>query len=393
MFSFTLADSVDVESLLDTLKSRRAVTVAVPVYNGGHAVVEGLEALLRFTDASVRIVVIDDASTDVEIVDFLDGLATTGRIDLTRHPINLGYTATANEAIAIAAPDDVVLLNSDASVGPLWLPRMRWVQASSPRVGTVSAVSNHAGTMSVPQPHVANSWHVRRPWHEVARHIAREMTVWDQVVPAAHGFCMLISRDLIDDIGGFDIEAFPAGYGEEVDFSQRGAAAGWLNLVAPQVIVHHRRSQSFGVDRRAELVAQSKPVLERRYPMLGTQAADWVSSVGDLLIRTTARRLQLFLDPAAVGSWEFVVDSRHESSPGMATARSWALADAYVGLVDPETRAVHDVTWDARAPIDAAIARILIHRAVDHVRVRGASEVGRRTREIAGRLGIPTTLE
>ncbi|HEX9024737.1 MAG TPA: glycosyltransferase, partial [Geobacteraceae bacterium] len=71
------------------------------------------------------------------------------------------------------------------------------------------------------------------------------------------GFCMLFSRQLYLEIGGLD-ERFGTGNFEDDDFCLRSAIAGYCNVVAGDVYVHHYGSVTFkgaGVDYRATLTA------------------------------------------------------------------------------------------------------------------------------------------
>lgn len=291
--SYALTEDVDVVGMRARLAAApRRVTVVVPVFNALDALYACIDALFRNTAPWVEILLMDDASTDPDVKTALSW-AERHRpgVRVVRNSENLGFTRNVNKALALVTSGDVALLNSDTEVGPAWLERMRWVAYSQARVGTVSAVSNFAGTMSVPEPHRDNAWHVRMPWESTSRMVAREMYVWSQQVPAAHGFCMFLTRLGLDAVGGLDAEAFPRGYGEEVDYSQRGLKLGLVNLVAPHVFVKHRRAQSFGSERN-ELSARSKPILAQRHPRLRQDVADWSTSVPDRLIRLVARRLQ-----------------------------------------------------------------------------------------------------
>lgn len=314
---FTTVDQLDAQALMARLRTAPATVVIIPVHNGGAAVAGCLDAVLERTRGpGVELLVIDDASTDPAIVELLDEHQARGSITLLRFDENRGFTRTVNEGMRWADGRDVILLNSDTEVGPGWWRRLRWVAYSHDRAGTASAVSDHAGTMSIPVPHQHNSWHPRRPWADVAELVAAHMPVWSQEVPAAHGFCMYIRREALDRVGEFDADAFPIGYGEEVDFSQRLLAAGWVNLVAPHVMVRHLRAQSFGADARRALVENSRAVLRQRYPRLADQVTDWETSVGDRYLRRVARRLQraggeMFADAAQISAgFEAKIESR-----------------------------------------------------------------------------------
>lgn len=267
---------IDCSLLVGQLKSAPAVTVVVPVYNAAAAVVRCISALERNTRRT-RILVIDDASTCTDTIALLDDLAARGAIELVRHRENAGYTCTINEGVRHAGEDDVVLLNSDTEVGPLWLQRLRWVAYTTEDCGTVSAVSDNAGAMSVPTVGQANDWPGHLAWDECARAMARADLPWSVSAPTGHGFCMFITRRAIRRVGAFDESAFPRGYGEENDFCQRVEAQGLRNLLAPHVLVRHARSQSFGAERDA-LIAQGRAAVDARHPGYTTAVRSWLRS-------------------------------------------------------------------------------------------------------------------
>ena len=58
------------------------------------------------------------------------------------------------------------------------------------------------------------------------------------------GFCMLFRRSLVDEIGLLD-ESFGTGNFEDDDFCARAALAGYRNVIAGDVFIHHFGSRSF----------------------------------------------------------------------------------------------------------------------------------------------------
>jgi len=267
-----------VAELLPRLSSARGTTVTIPVHNGGARVVERCITSVLEHSGGARVVVIDDATSDAKVLDVLAGFSDAGAIELHRHETNWGYTRTANHAFALGGDDDVVLLNSDTVVGPGWLRRMRWTAYSRANVGTVSAVSDNAGAMAVPTPGTFNEWPEHLTWAEISRGVAKRVNVASMVLPSGHGFCMFVRRDLINAIGDFDEVAFPQGYGEENDFCQRAIKSGFLNLLAPHVMVGHARSQSFGEERRAALVQVGRDAVDAMHPEYTAEIRAWNSS-------------------------------------------------------------------------------------------------------------------
>ena len=76
---------------------------------------------------------------------------------------------------------------------------------------------------------------------------------------------MYVRRACLDDIGAFDADAFPRGYGEENDFCARATKAGWTHVIDDATLIYHVRSASFGGDRDA-LVREGRAIVDARHP-------------------------------------------------------------------------------------------------------------------------------
>ena len=243
----------------------RGITIIVPVYNAYDDVRVCLERLRDHTPRFAKVVVVDDCSTDSRIADLLDSHADWQQLHVVRNAENLGFTKTVNTAIDMCPDDDVVLLNSDARVTPGWLGGMLLAASSDNRIATVTAMSDRAGAFSA--PNIGNDNPLPDGVNEVdfARAFRRRSFGLYPEVPTGNGFCMWISRECLDSIGGLDAEAFPRGYGEENDFCMRAQRAGWHNIIDDRTYVFHDRSKSFG-ESKTELLASGRAVIDERYP-------------------------------------------------------------------------------------------------------------------------------
>jgi glycosyltransferase involved in cell wall biosynthesis len=74
---------------------------------------------------------------------------------------------------------------------------------------------------------------------------------------------MYIRRACIDEIGLFDAKTWGRGYGEEVDFCMKAAAAGWRNVLAPDVFIVHRGNVSFGDEKLERILVSAKKIAEK----------------------------------------------------------------------------------------------------------------------------------
>jgi GT2 family glycosyltransferase len=244
----------------------RAIAVIVPIFNSPQLVERCIAAVLRFSPASTRLILVDDASTDPQISVLLDACEKRPDIVVHRNAHNRGYTHSVNVGMDLAIGADVVLLNSDTEVGPRWLQSLAFAAYSDANTGTATAVSDNAGAFSVPE--LEQYCAIPSRWDLVAtqRAILQQAGLIYPALPTGNGFCMYIKRSVIERIGVMDEQAFPQGYGEENDFCQRAEQAGFGNVIAGNVFVRHARSASFGHERRAALGVQGMAVLRTRYP-------------------------------------------------------------------------------------------------------------------------------
>jgi len=244
----------------------RPVVIVVPIFNAVALSERCIEAVLRWTSAPARLVLIDDASTEPDVAPMLTRYASRSNVSIMRNTANIGYTRSSNLGIAAAGDADVVLLNSDTQVGPRWLDRFRAIAYADESIGTVTAVSDNAGAFTVPELErycaIPSAWTLE----QTQRALLQRTACPTPQLPTGNGFCMYIKRAMIDAVGTLDADAFPFGYGEENDLCQRAERAGFRHVIAGDVLVAHARSASFGDARRAALGAQGMAVLRQRYP-------------------------------------------------------------------------------------------------------------------------------
>lgn len=242
----------------------RAVDIVIPVYRGLGETQRCINSVLADTDRpSGRIVVVDDCSPEPRLSAWLERLAKAGKVTLIRNRRNLGFVGSVNRGMAEAAPNDVVLLNSDTEVPCGWLRRLAAAAYSAPNVASVSPFSNNGTICSYPTA----TGGPLPPGHGLtAIDAACETANAGRVVdlPTTVGFCMFIRRAALEALGPFDADAFGRGYGEEVDFCQRARAKGWRNLLACDVFVFHQGEVSFG--KQSAHATKAAGILRERYP-------------------------------------------------------------------------------------------------------------------------------
>ena len=253
-----------------------ALTVVVPVFNGFDATRRCLDALARHTPARVAVVLVDDASTDPRVAPLLAGFAASrDSTTVIANPTNVGFPGTANRGFAANAGDAIVL-NSDAIVTAGWIEGLERCRDSDPAIAIACPLSNRATILSIPGIETLFATPGGEPDIDaIARCVARAGRRNYPRLPTAVGFCMLLRRRLLDEVGMFD-EAFGRGYGEENDLSMRALDRGWRIACADDVYVHHESEASFGATSGLdELRARNARLLDRRWPMYSPGVRAW----------------------------------------------------------------------------------------------------------------------
>jgi GT2 family glycosyltransferase len=276
------------------------IDVIIPVYRGLPETRRCLDSVLAAScTASREIIVIDDASPESAISDFLRELAADRAITLCVNPENRGFVHAANTGMSMHEGRDVVLLNSDTEVADGWIDRIAACGARDDRAGTVTPFSNNATICSFPRFAERNELPRGISTNELDRVFAEANAGRAVEIPTAVGFCMWISRHCLAAVGLFDEATFGRGYGEEVDFCMRASRAGFRHWLCADTFVYHAGEVSFGTsggDRRLE----AQRIVDLRYPEFQVAVRDFVARDPPRALReNVSARLAAVFAPAA----------------------------------------------------------------------------------------------
>lgn len=254
------------------------VDIIVPVYRGLADTQLCVNSVLASTCATpYRLVIINDASPEPEVTTWLrQRAAQEPRITLLENPENLGFVGTVNRGMALSDSHDVLLLNSDTEVANDWLDRIRRAAYSDRKVASVTPFSNNATICSYPK--FCQDNRLPRGYDTARMDALCAQTNPGAVVdvPTGVGFCMYIRRDCLAQVGLFDTTHFGKGYGEENDFCQRAAQAGWRNLHLLDTFVLHTGGVSFGASKSPREQAAME-TLRRLHPHYEAEVQTFVA--------------------------------------------------------------------------------------------------------------------
>jgi|GEM_PF-3744127 Predicted glycosyltransferases len=259
------------------------VDVVVPVYGGLEETQECIESALATLPHWAQLVVINDASPEPELTQWLRERAETARFKLLENEQNLGFVATVNRGMKLNPKRDVLLLNSDVEVANDWLERIREAAYSRSRVGSITPFSNNATICSFPNFCEDNELFMGMNVQQLDDQFStygRENNLVE--VPTGVGFCMYIRRDCLNEVGYFDVETFGRGYGEENDWCQRAAKAGWPNFHQLNVFVYHKGGVSFA--------GEQNPRKTRALELLNELHPNYTKDVMDFIAHDPAKK-------------------------------------------------------------------------------------------------------
>lgn len=198
----------------------------------------------RFT---YEVIITDNGSTDGSIEMLAEDFPP---VKVILNESNLGYTAPMNQALRAGSGRYLMQLNPDTVIQPGLLDGLVDFMDSRPQAGICTPkVLNRDGTL---QKQCRRS--AARPWDAVSyvlglsklfprsRTFGRYLMTYlpeDETseVEAVSGSCMVIRREVIDQIGYLD-EVFFA-YQEDAEFCFRARKAGWKIYYHPAVKIIH----------------------------------------------------------------------------------------------------------------------------------------------------------
>jgi GT2 family glycosyltransferase len=215
-----------------------------------------VESILALTSyPNYEILVVDNQSSERETLDYMRSLQTRERVSVLHHDQPFNYSAINNWAARRASGEIIGLVNNDIEViSPDWLDEMA-SQAWRPEVGAVGAMLyypddriQHAGVI-LGLGGIANHAYAGLP-KGYAGHGGRARVC--QYLSAVTAACLLVRRDVFDQVGGLD-EKLQVAF-NDVDFCLRLREAGYWNIWTPFAELYHHESASRGTEDSPEKI-------------------------------------------------------------------------------------------------------------------------------------------
>lgn len=296
------------------------LSIIIVSYNVRMYLLACLEAVYRqMVDISLEVIVVDNVSGDgsVEAV-----RAAFPQVKLFANAENIGFARGNNQGVRESSGRYVLFLNPDTEMGRGTLAGLAHFADVHPEASVFTCrLSNSDGSLQhscfhfpslrmafygffplVPTDSVANGRYPRE--------------YFDHVFGPEHilGACLMIRREALDAIGGWDDGFFM--YFEETDLCYRLQRHGYMSLYSPDFSVVHHGGRSTGAEREKMSVAfyrSQAHFYRRNYGLLRFVALKGVVLFG--LLFWTARSCKNYLQrridgrllkTRLVGYWEIL---------------------------------------------------------------------------------------
>jgi len=225
-----------------------------------------------------RILIVNDCSPEPELTSWLREIANQNEsIILLENEQNIGFVGSVNRGMKFGKSNHVVLLNSDTVVSDHWLDKMLYPTIEEQNVASVTPMSNNATIFSFPSMNPSKDIPLADSLTNLNSALEKYNLNKYLEVPTGHGFCMLITREALNEFGYFDELKWGKGYGEENDFCLKAQSSGWKNLVVCDTFVQHVGSVSFG-SSASERINKNLVLLDKLYPSYLATVSSFVVS-------------------------------------------------------------------------------------------------------------------
>ena len=235
------------------LKSQPLVTVIIPNKDHPEMLARCVDSLAKASYANYELIVVENGSTLPATHAYYEQLKRDPRVRVLEWTKPFNYAAVNNFAAHAAKGELLLFLNNDIeSINPDWLEELV-KQVVQPGVGAVGAklyyaddTIQHAGIV-VGMGGVAGHSHLNYP-RQAPGHMQRLQ--YAQNVAAVTGACLLMKKQVFDEIGGFD-EGFVLAF-NDVDLCLQVLAKGYRIVWTPDAELYHLESKTRGPEDTEE---------------------------------------------------------------------------------------------------------------------------------------------
>lgn len=235
------------------MKDSCLISVIIVNHNASDVLSQCVLSILNACHGA-SVIVVDNASTDESLSLLESSFPNESRLEILRNQQNLGFAVACNMGTRLAKGPYLLYLNPDCLIDENTLPRLLASLGENPGAGMVGGLLvNPDGTEQA-----GGRRKIPTPWRTLVRvfnltglarrypRVFSDFNLHRQPLPdkpieveAISGACMLVRREALEEVGGFDEGYFL--HCEDLDWCMRFLHKGWKILfVADARVMHHQ---------------------------------------------------------------------------------------------------------------------------------------------------------
>jgi GT2 family glycosyltransferase len=235
------------------------VSIITLTFNKAEFTYQYLESILAHTDISYELILVDNGSQD-ETNSLFDRLEN---VTVIKNKENLGFIKGCNQGASKARGKYLLFLNNDIIVTPGWLSKLVKTIENYPKCGAVgckliwpNGKLQEAGSIIWNDGSALGYGREGNPMHPEYSYL-RE-------VDYCSGACLLVRKDIFQQLGLFDERYGPAYY-EDSDLCLGIWGLGYKVVFQPDVVVFHHEFTSSSFDKATALMAANQSKLVAKW--------------------------------------------------------------------------------------------------------------------------------
>ena len=220
-------------------------SLIIVTYNSSDVILPCLDSLFHAEGIVLpfEVIVVDNASTDGTVEAVRRKFAS---VTVLENKNNIGFAAALNQGAAVAKGTFLLLLNPDTVLHEGFLHQLHECFKSSPNAAIVGCNLVDGNGNHLPScwydPSLKTVFYEMFLPHKMALELVTENPATDQRVDMVSGACMVIRREVFQQLNGFDTRFFM--YYEDADFCLRARQAGYNVYYYPAVSAFHHVGKS-----------------------------------------------------------------------------------------------------------------------------------------------------
>jgi GT2 family glycosyltransferase len=213
------------------MKDSKGVSIVIAVWNQLCYTKLAVDSIIKNTDSPFELVIVDNGSKP-DIKTYFDSLRSAIDITYIRNDRNLGPIKAINQGIKASKFGYVMVMHNDVIImEPGWLRKITSVMDADPSIG----VAGLAGRKEIYKTGSVNERSLKHNLQNEDLNAAMEEDV--SPVAVVDGLCFVMTRALLDKIGGLD-EAFGYMHCYDLDLSLCSISSGFRNVVVRVAAMH-----------------------------------------------------------------------------------------------------------------------------------------------------------